>query len=233
MQIERLSNTVSNQTLLYIRILFGLITLVWNVWRTAATGWVYFLFLTDWNWIMDTLFFFVGASYTYAVINNGEQKESLRTAYIGLFAVCNTIGWIVSVGFWLLLNSIVFGAEASTFDRYSQTWAHTFNLFLPLIDLFLSKTNMKFLQVGYPICALLAYQAMVLICHGVYKTEWPYPFMTAVNGGEEGISWGPMLAMGAAVSIAAILFYSLVLMLIKLRNIFFPDKKEVSSTVQV
>ncbi|KAI8897933.1 hypothetical protein BC833DRAFT_649189 [Globomyces pollinis-pini] len=232
--IERLSNSVSNNTILSIRTILFLVAFGWVLWRLSIAGWSYFFFLTSWNWILCSFGFLCGIIYTLAVNNQWKSKTLFRMLHIAMLAIVSTISWIVCLGFWALLNSIVFGKDVSFQTRWTQTFSHSINLILAMIDLFASNTNLKFIHVVYPIGAVLGYQALVLVGHGGYGTKWPYSFMAKVNGGEDGINWMPMVMMGAAVVVACVIMYGLCLFLIKIRNRLFPDgKTRASSVVEV
>ncbi|KAI8897292.1 hypothetical protein BC833DRAFT_54517 [Globomyces pollinis-pini] len=209
LELESLSDSVTNHTLFVSRVSTTIFFVSWILWRLATEGWRYLFFLTNWNWILNSVYFAISSLYCYSVIHQSKMRHILKSIHIIMFAVVMTISWIVAFGFWTLLSKSVVDPNRLVTERMISALAHILNLIFPIFDLFLCKTTLEYYQVVYPIIALLMYMVLTL---------WPYPFMKSLNGGEAGINWAPMVGLGLGVVVAGVLFYILALSLIRLRQ---------------
>jgi hypothetical protein len=101
------------------------------------------------------------------------------------------------------------------------------NLFIPLLDLFLSRTVIHWIHLWLPLVVTLAYQVLIVSWHLLIRPGWPYPFLIAINGGKrEGILWGPMLLFAASVFAGLALFFALTRWFITVRDKYL-EKKEI------
>jgi hypothetical protein len=184
--------------------------------------------LLGWNWIW--LSFYLGAAtlQSYKTIQNPKREDGLidrvqRT----LFGTVNPISWFVTIIYWALLSGQIFAPGRSAFSRFNDVMLHVMNLFIPLLDLFLSRTVIQWIHLGLPLVVTLAYQILIICWHLLISPGWPYPFLNAINGGKkEGIMWIPMLVFAASVFAGLALFFALTRWFITLRDKYLV-KKEV------
>ncbi|KAJ3335143.1 hypothetical protein HDU91_002313, partial [Kappamyces sp. JEL0680] len=120
----------------------------------------------------------------------------------------------VSITFWALLF------DASTgLSIVASTISHTFNLLLPLIDLWLCRIRLRGIHCLYPLLFSTLYMVTVVLVHLVWNQSWPYPFLVRVNANHDtGIYWGWSFLFIVIFWIVVGIFFALVLGLIWLRE---------------
>ncbi|KAI8897928.1 hypothetical protein BC833DRAFT_15746 [Globomyces pollinis-pini] len=185
----------------------------------------YFFFLTNWNWMLDWLYFLV------AILMVKSPTTYLRV-YQVFMAIIPTISTIVVVVFWCLLNTLVFGPNRPTEMRVSSTVSHTLNFILPIIDIYCTNDIILTWKHGiYPVIVMFFYTVLIFFTKLVLKEDFPYSFIKAVNGGSEDIiMWGPVLALCFGFYIITWIFWLLVFKSFQLRNFI---KKRYSGTASV
>ncbi|KAJ3322380.1 hypothetical protein HDV06_003100 [Boothiomyces sp. JEL0866] len=136
-----------------------------------------------------------------------------------MFAAMQPVAWLVSVVFWTLLAPGLFSdPKASTFALITGPISHIFNLLFPLVELFLSTYELRKIHILFPLLIVALYPTFVVIIHQFDNTHWPYSFLVSLNGGENGIRWGPLLGFVAFVFVCIIVFFFMTLFLIKIRE---------------
>ncbi|KAJ3311854.1 hypothetical protein HDV04_003594 [Boothiomyces sp. JEL0838] len=144
-----------------------------------------------------------------------------------MFAAMQPVAWLVSVVFWTLLAPGLFSnPNSSTFALITGPISHIFNLAFPLVELFLSTYELRKIHILFPFVIVVLYPTFVVIIHQFDNTQWPYSFLLSLNGGENGIKWGPMLGFCAFVFVCITVFFFLTLFLIKIRERIAKNRME-------
>ena len=197
---------VSDSVLWWFRLLSLTLTASLLCWRLTVEGYKYFYYLTNWNWILNFLFF--AAALTH-------RNPSFSPLLNSLFAAVQPISWIVTIVFWALL----FDSTKAPVDLFSQSISHSLNLLLPLIDLFLNRIILHLPHILCPIIFSLLYMGTVMVCHLVYGASWPYDFLISVNGGMSGgINIGYTIAFVIGFWVICLLFVGFTFLLIWIRE---------------
>jgi hypothetical protein len=209
---------VKEKTLLVYRI-SSLITVIgYNIYRLNRRGSEYFYFLTNWNWIVLIIYFTVASRHSYSCLK-GTTSPIFEMIYRIGFALIQALSWTVTITYWILLanaelSSTVLGLEI----KVDNIIAHSLNLILLLIDLFISRVQLAWKDAIYPILFALVYQMMVIAWKGLVNRNWPYNFVASINGGQERVNWGPIFAFAAGLSLFILLMHAITIGLIALRK---------------
>lgn len=153
-----------------------------------------------------------------SLIVNDHSSEIIDSIHVGLFSIVQPLAWLVTVGAWSVLPLKVVNPSYSFWYRFQIGAAHTFNLAIPTMDLFLSTTTLKWIQVLIPMACLLVFVATVIAWHLSTSRIWPYEFIGKVVGNSKHIRWEYVTALTICLLIVCLLFYSIVMGLIILRD---------------
>lgn len=199
---------IRDKTLGLLRLIFAVLITTHVTWRLVEERGGYFYYLTNWNWILNLAYFWVAATH-----KRPSSSPFLNT----LFASSQSISWIVTLVFWVLL----FDATDSAAGLSSQIISHSFNLIFPLIDLFLCRIILHLPHIVCPIVFTLLYMVGVIIFHLVFSKAWPYSFLETLQGTPTGIgNVGYTIAFVVGLWIVVGLFFGLSILLIWIRERF-------------
>jgi hypothetical protein len=167
--------------------------------------------LTFNSWLILVFYFISGTILSLAFTSH-------HPVHVYLFASVNAVGWIVTVVFWSLLAPGLFAnAQESVGEKFYQTFSHSLNLLFPLIDLWLSKTRMRWRHLCGPILVVTLYMCVVLIARYQFNVLWPYSFMNSLFG-LTGFNTGGALAFIAGIYLSLTLFFWVTMKITDLRD---------------
>ncbi|KAJ3272630.1 hypothetical protein HDV01_005377 [Terramyces sp. JEL0728] len=215
---ENHSYFLSNLNVLKIHIFMVLFLYTYDALNIIVYGAFYFYFLTNWNWIINTIYFTFALYKSYLVYNGQQVGPLLQKALFGFFALIQPVSWLVSVVFWALLSPGMVFHNTNAFDRNTCIISHTLNLIFPLVEVAISTTDLSFVHLWISCLGLTIYSAGIIIIHAATGADWPYPFLDDLNGGPAGISWGPMLGFLAGMFVFLAIFLAVTLLFIRVRN---------------
>jgi hypothetical protein len=156
-------------------------------WRFSLFGLFYWYFLTDWNWGLNCFYFIFGSLEIYF---DERFSNILRISHHFLFAVVQTISWLVFIIFWILLSSILFSPEKSAIDKMDLVIGHSMNLIPVVIDLYLSKTKVTFYPYVFaPLIVVFIYICFFTTLYVTLHWDWPYPFVALINGPQRELNF--------------------------------------------
>lgn len=211
------SRFVSDKVLSIIRLVFAIITTGIIIWRIVGNKAIYFYYLTHWNWILNFFYF-----WTVFIVKRNCTSTQL------LFSATNSISWIVTIVYWLLL----FNGNESPEGLASGIIQHTFNLIFPLVDLFLGTISPFWIQLYSPIAFSFLYMTGVIIVHLCFGLAWPYNFLVTINGAEDGISWGKSIGFCFGFWIVCAIFFALTMGLVRVREKLYEKSRRAGSEVR-
>lgn len=114
------------------------------------SGWKWFKFLTHWSWLGIIFYYTVAATLSVLELKNIAYSKWLDISFDALFAMAITCVWIVSVGFWGLLNKQFMNASTAL-GKFDSLNPHLFNLILMLAEIMLSRTILSPYAFLYPL----------------------------------------------------------------------------------
>ncbi|KAJ3307467.1 hypothetical protein HDV03_000115 [Kappamyces sp. JEL0829] len=208
------SHFLPNSALSAFRVTFGLWTTYMLAWQLGSMQGLYFYFLTSNGWVWLTLY-----SWSCMYLSLGTPSKSYVPFHKALFATAQTMAWIVSVGYWTLLGADDIASNSSKpVYLFITVTEHGTNLLFSVASLFLGKTTVSWKYIGFPIAALVAYTAAVLICFLQFGFDWPYPFLEVLGKDPSSVSALYAALLVAALVLVCVIFFALTKGLIWLRD---------------
>jgi hypothetical protein len=137
-----------------------------------------------------------------------------------LFSIVQTIIWLVTVLYWVLMSSEVFDPAYTNGHRARVALTHILHMLFPILDLFLSKSSVTWWYVFFPIFVVFLYSYTIITIHLYTNKDWPYAFLTKLNQGAEPYSvlWGPTAGFVAGTMLSMLLFFGCMKLLILIRD---------------
>ena len=114
------SHFISTKSLLAFRVMaliYWIISILIGVGHSFY-GLAWFEFLTNWGLIGLVFYFFTASIVSYFTFCQKEIPKLLESLYNIQFAMIITIPWLVTIGYWALLNDL-FTAQTTDLGRYS------------------------------------------------------------------------------------------------------------------
>ncbi|KAI8897934.1 hypothetical protein BC833DRAFT_591884, partial [Globomyces pollinis-pini] len=226
-----LSTAMPNSSLFYLRFVFFLFYLVWIALVLFRNRFEYFLYLTNWNWIIG-LFYFLNGFLTCARVSLSTKQTLININWV-LFPTLMPFALIVTIGYWTIGKN----PNDNPYERFIATIQHTINIIFPTIDLLLCTTVLRPTQIIYPIIAMSTYTAMTLIGHLVYKIPWPYSFLDNLLGVGHHVKWDRIVVLVLILllntAVSYILMYNVVFLRDKIRVKECDDVDEENDRIDV
>lgn len=123
---------VTNSQLYKTRLIILVLVVAHITWRIARAKSHYFYFLTNWNWLINLLYFSIVVLLTTKPSPKPYTKN-LVFKYFYSSSVC--LSWIVTIVYWALLSEELF-TDISVELKIVGTLSHILNIVFPMIDLF-------------------------------------------------------------------------------------------------
>lgn len=139
-----------------------------------------------------------------------------QTAYRGFFAITQTCTWLVVIIYWGLLSGNI-GSKTDNNQKSIVILEHSTDLILVLMEMFLCRTPLYWLDFVYPIVIALLYTLWTWIFVYANVWSWPYNFFKDVLNPLYKPWWVTVLALVAG-SLAVAIIFSIVFGTYKLRE---------------
>jgi hypothetical protein len=209
-----------------------IVILGFTIYKLVREGSEFFYFLTNWNWIFLNIYFGIACIQSNSLANGSTVTKLDKVHRIG-FSLIQSISWFVTVSYWGLIASDVFNSPLSDLElKIQSAFAHSANLLLPILDLLLSRVQVAWKDALYPIAAGIIYQITVVAWKALVGRRWPYRFVATINGGQDRLNWGAIFAFAGGMIVILMLFHSITMALIAIRNLMLPKEKSDSRTSQ-
>lgn len=220
----RLSLLVSNRTLCVFRISASLFYLSYILWRLSVTGIVYIWWFTDWNWILNLVYF--ASATALSLIPNPYRIHSRLHKH--LFSAILPISILVSLTFWLI---IVWELPSHLWERekFDLITGHSLNLLFPFIELLLNNITIGFSHSLSANLFLITYELFILTLRingfTLGRLKWPYPFLDKFAETEDQmINYGGLVFIAILFSLAISSMTALSIYLVRKRNFYFANE---------
>jgi hypothetical protein len=177
--------------------------------------------LTQWTWTFDIIYALVSLWQAYTFEHSSNKMYRMVTRFqLVLFAIVQTIIWLVTVLYWALMSAEVFDPTYSTEHRVRVALTHILHMFFPILDLFLSKSNVTWWYVFFPIFVVFLYSYTIVTIHLYTNKNWPYAFLARLNEGAKpfDVRWGPMGGFVIGTMLSMFLFFGCMKLLILIRE---------------
>lgn len=188
------SHFVTPVVLLATRIFALLWIFVFGCWSLSIHGGSWFRFLTNLSWV--GLFIFFSLAVTASVYRHQQPSRAFQLSFDAFFATASTIPWIVTLIFWIFLNS-QFRNQSTDLGRFMSFNPHVLNVFFVMVESILSRNPLHSHGYLWPLLALCLYLNLSLILRYAYGIAWPYSFLSS------------MLETGALLTITILFFASI------------------------
>ncbi|KAJ3344653.1 hypothetical protein HDU91_000155 [Kappamyces sp. JEL0680] len=212
----QLSHFLSNKQLLCFHVVFVLWTTWYLVFQLCRAGGFYFYFLTNNGWDFLVLYSWSNLFLHLELSPDAARVHSLIHRI--LFAATQTLAWLISLGFWVLLSGPIFQGKVAPGGVFTSSYAHATNLIMATVSLFLSTTTVGWRYIVAPLVAVAIYTTAVASYHLASNSDWPYPFLKALDGQNGGLAPVPTLILCAALVVGCTLFFAFTRFLISVRD---------------
>lgn len=207
------SHYISDKTLLYFRICSAVVICGYVIWRFSRSGLLYFYYLTYWNWTVNFLYFPTAIAQSIH-----PDKKYLANLKHCLFSIMQPISLLVFLLYWILLSGVLFDADTDLEERISGVASHSFNIILPVIEMFFSLNMLKSKDLVFPFTMISCYTLVALSIHSLCSKDWPYKFMKIFNDENGGTKWEVVIGLWFGIIILAGLLFLFAMFLIYLRD---------------
>ena len=121
---------ITNSQLFKTRLVIATLVFSNIVWMITVVKASYFLFLTNWTWILNCIYFLLALA-----LSNRQRPPTDYYVFKYFYSCLASIPWIVSIVFFSLLKSEI-SHTVSVDQRLMKVLSHTMIIFFPIIDLF-------------------------------------------------------------------------------------------------
>lgn len=128
---EKHSYFITNPQLYQTRLVLLALVVAHITWRLVRAQTAYFYYLTNWNWLINLVYFTLVVVLTTK--RTPTYTENLVFKYFYSSTVC--LSWIVTIVYWTLLSGEIFDNELSVEQKIGGTLSHVLNIIYPMIDL--------------------------------------------------------------------------------------------------
>ena len=181
------SSFVKDKTLFLIRCSFVIVVAVYVILNPILKQGNeprvnHLIYLTNWSWIFNLLYFMIGAVQSALALKD-KQNKWLNWGWKALFSIVQPVAIFVTVLFWVLLNGNVTNPNEWLAPRIRSGIEHLVNFVLVMVDLWFSNQKIPFIFVLAPINFMLIY-SVVIICWKILSDSsyWPYEFLNSLIG---------------------------------------------------